>query len=66
MQCGESDPIVLDFHHRHGKDRAVSRMIADGLAISTIQSEIDKCDVLCSNCHRRVTAKERGWFRGST
>lgn len=66
IKCGEADPIVLDFHHRHGKDRAVSRMIADGLAITTIQNEIEKCDVLCSNCHRRVTAEERGWFRGNT
>jgi len=32
-------------------------MIADGLPITTIQAEIDKCNVLCANCHRRKTLK---------
>ncbi len=63
IQCGETDPVVLEFHHRYGKDRAISRMVADGLSIATIQAEINKCDVLCANCHRRVTAQNRGWFR---
>jgi len=65
-QCGESDPMVLEFHHREGseKDMAVGYMVSAGYSIPRIQSEIDKCDVLCANCHRRVTMKERGWFRG--
>ncbi len=61
--CGESDPVVLEFHHRHGKEREVSRMVADGLSTAAIQKEIDKCDVLCANCHRRLTSYSRGWFR---
>jgi hypothetical protein len=64
IQCGESDPVVLEFHHRGNKDKAVVVMVAGGYPISRIQAEIDKCDVLCANCHRRVTMKERGWFRG--
>lgn len=63
VQCGETDPLVLEFHHRQGKDKAVSVMVAGGYPIPTIQAEIDKCDVLCANCHRRLTMKERGWFR---
>ena len=46
--CGESDPIVLEFHHRQGKGRAISEMIIGGYPNSTIQVEIDKCDVLCA------------------
>jgi hypothetical protein len=61
--CGETDPVVLEFHHRSGKEREVSRMVADGLSIATIQEEINKCDVLCANCHRRLTSQNRGWFR---
>jgi hypothetical protein len=64
ISCDETDPVVLEFHHRHGKDKAVTEMASAGYPISRIQAEIDKCDVLCANCHRRLTAKERGWFRG--
>ena len=64
IECGESDPIVLEFHHRHAKDKAVSVMVAGGYPIAAIQAEIDKCDVLCANCHQRKTMKQRGWFRG--
>ena len=64
QNCGESDPVVLEFHHRGGKDKAVSEMVAGGYPIHTIQAEIDKCDVLCANCHRKLTHTERGWFRG--
>lgn len=65
IECGEADPRVLEFHHRHGKDKAVSEMVTDGYPTATIQGEIDKCDVLCANCHRRKTMDERGWFRST-
>jgi hypothetical protein len=64
IECGESDPVVLEFHHKYGKDKAISVMVAGGYPVATIQAEIDKCDVLCANCHRRKTMKQRGWFRG--
>ena len=64
IQCGESNPVVLEFHHREGKDKAVSEMVAGGYPIHKIQAEINKCDVLCANCHRKLTHTERGWFRG--
>jgi hypothetical protein len=63
IRCGEPDPTVLEFHHRHGKKSEVSKMVADGLSIATIQAEINKCDVLCANCHRRQTSQSQGWFR---
>ncbi len=63
-ECGESDPMVLEFHHSGEKARDVSYLTAAGYSVATIQAEIDKCDVLCANCYRRHTMKERGWFRG--
>lgn len=63
ISCGESNPVVLEFHHRHGKDKAITEMAAAGYPIYRIQAEIDKCEVLCANCHRLLTSKERGWFR---
>jgi hypothetical protein len=63
-QCGEADPIVLEFHHLGGKDTEVSRLIGRGASIDAIRAEITKCIVLCASCHRRITAKEQGWYRG--
>ncbi len=63
-ECGEANPVVLEFHHREGKEKAISEMVGGGYPIETIRSEIDKCDVLCANCHRKKTMSERGWFRG--
>lgn len=53
--CGENHPATLDFHHRDGekKDYNISSMANSGCAWERILEEIDKCDVLCSNCHRK-------------
>jgi len=62
-ECGESDPVVLEFHHIEGKDKDISHMVVDGRSLAAIQVEIERCRVVCANCHRRITARERGWFR---
>lgn len=61
--CGESDPTVLEFHHLYGKDKAISQLVAEGATGERILKEIEKTQVLCCNCHRRITSKEQGWFR---
>ena len=61
--CGEKDLLVLDFDHiiPATKKHNVSRMVSSQHhSIKAIQTEIDKCQVLCANCHRRKTYKERG------
>ncbi len=64
ISCGESDPCVLEFHHTRGKKEAdVSSLIGRGSSLEALKIEIEKCDVLCANCHRKLTAKERCWFR---
>jgi hypothetical protein len=63
-QCGESDPRVLEFHHVGEKEKTISHMVGEGYAVERIQQELDKCQVLCSNCHRKLTMDERGWWRG--
>ena len=64
VDCGESNPIVLEFDHVRGnKRKTLSRLTGEGYSIEAIQKEINKCEVRCANCHRIRTAKERGWFR---
>jgi hypothetical protein len=62
--CGETDPIVLEFHHIKGdKLMEISKLIGRGVTFETLEAEIEKCVVVCANCHRRITANEQKWFR---
>lgn len=63
VDCGETDPVVLEFHHLGDKSDDVASMVGRGQSLEKIKAEIDKCEVLCGNCHKRRTASERGWFR---
>ena len=63
VRCGYGEhPAALDFHHRDPSQKEFS--IADinraGLSAENIQAEIDKCDLICANCHRIEHATETG------
>jgi 5-methylcytosine-specific restriction endonuclease McrA len=62
VDCGESDPVVLQFDHIRDKRRNVSQMLRQGFNWSAIEAEIAKCEVRCANCHRRKTAREQGVY----
>jgi hypothetical protein len=64
VDCGERDPVVLEFDHVDPaqKSRAVSRLIGNNHSWSSILSEIDKCQVRCANCHRRRIASQLGYY----
>lgn len=56
-KCSESDPVCLDFHHRDPTQKVLEISLAiASWSIKRIQAEIDKCDLLCSNCHRKLHA----------
>ena len=63
VDCGESDPVVLEFDHIGDKSKDVSLMIGRAVSIKTLRAEIDKCEVRCANCHRRKTARQFGSYR---
>jgi 5-methylcytosine-specific restriction endonuclease McrA len=58
IACGERDPIVLDFDHIANKEFGISVALRRGIRWSAIVQELQKCQILCSNCHRRKTARE--------
>ncbi len=59
--CGERDPVVLEFHHLGEKSNEVSRLMGRGASLDALKAEISRCSVVCANCHRRITAEDRGW-----
>ena len=53
LDCKKSyPPAVYDFHHMGNKKDCVGTMIRDNLKLETILEEVDKCILLCANCHR--------------
>jgi hypothetical protein len=61
VDCGEKDPVVLTFDHISDKNFTISNRIKYG-NIKEIEKEIKKCQVRCSNCHMRKTAKDFNWY----
>lgn len=68
VDCGECDPVVLEFDHRDPTQKTanVARLVTQHgpleKVLQQIKDEISKCDVRCANCHRRKTAKEFFWY----
>jgi hypothetical protein len=62
IKCGMDHPATLDFHHRDESEKEFS--IATGIGQlgkgkQSLLDEINKCDILCSNCHRILHYEER-------
>jgi hypothetical protein len=64
VDCGETDPVVLEFDHRdtETKKANVSELVMGKSSLTKLQEEINKCDIRCSNCHKRKTAIQFGWW----
>lgn len=65
--CNESDPVVLEFDHIEPSEKikTIAKLLSGHAGWTRIKSEIDKCRVLCANCHRRHTYIQQGhWGRG--
>lgn len=57
VDCGESNPVILEFDHFENKKVAVAQLLTES-TWSKVEQEIKKCDVRCANCHRLKTAKD--------
>jgi hypothetical protein len=61
--CGEPDPVVLEFDHLGAKRAEISTLVRRGVLIPVLEAEIARCDVVCASCHRRRTARRGRWRR---
>lgn len=52
-RCGYNDYRALEFHHfNNDKDEFDPCVIARKRSWKNVINELNKCEVLCSNCHR--------------
>jgi hypothetical protein len=66
IDCGYSASVAaMQFDHVRGTKVAnVSRLVQQCASIERIQREIEKCDIVCSNCHAVRTARQQEWYTG--
>ena len=60
-ECPENNPACLDFHHRDPSKKEVTLgdAVRMGWSKERTLKEIEKCDVLCANCHRKLHYNEK-------
>lgn len=54
--CGEKRLPCLDFHHKKESDKKynISDLVQRRKPVKMLTEEIQKCIVICSNCHRML------------
>jgi hypothetical protein len=62
VDCGEDDPLVLEFDHLGDKQFSIGRGMRER-PWKAVLAEIEKCEVVCANCHRRRTNRRGGFIR---
>jgi len=54
-KCGYDRCIgALEFHHRNPQEKDPSWKYMRNRKFENIKKELDKCDLLCANCHREL------------
>jgi hypothetical protein len=62
IKCGESDIACLQFDHKDEFKKSFCISMGMGKSWNTILKEINKCQILCANCHHKRTAKQYNWY----
>jgi hypothetical protein len=59
--CGYSKCLAsLDFHHRNPKEKDPNWRKMRTWAFEKIKNELDKCELVCKNCHGEIHARMHG------
>lgn len=53
-KCGDNRGYVLEYHHVNPeeKENTIARLTSNNYTLDKVYDEIQKCIVLCANCHR--------------
>lgn len=64
MDCGNHDWEVLEFDHIDPKckNENISQIMRRG-SLSVLEQEMEKCEVVCANCHKKRTNRQFGFWR---
>ena len=64
-KCGFSDIRALDWHHLDPNDKvnSISEMVRDRVSMDKLQAELDKCELICANCHRIEEQRLGNWTK---
>ncbi len=62
QRCGYDKCLAaFDFHHRDPKGKEFNISGNHCIAWNKLRKELDKCDLVCSNCHREIGASNSRW-----
>jgi hypothetical protein len=61
IDCGNENRVVFEFDHLDPAEKVwnVADLVRQSYGLETIKSEIDKCEIVCANCHRIRTYQRR-------
>ena len=64
-KCGFSDIRALDWHHLDPNEKvnSISEMVRDRVSMDKLQAELDKCELICANCHRIEEERLGNWTK---
>jgi hypothetical protein len=57
--CGKFPPFMFDFDHRDPAEKQFAMSQKGSLALDRFREEALKCDLVCANCHRMRTHRQR-------
>lgn len=63
VDCKQKFPsCCMDFDHKDGtiKINTLATLVGHGYSKESILEEVNKCDLICANCHR-IRTEARGW-----
>lgn len=64
VDCGQKNPVVLQFDHvDEKKEKNISLLSQGGHSMKALKEEIEKCEIRCANCHFIKTTKEQNWYK---